>query len=1436
MAANMTHLGGGQLGRRPQSNQQLPQLLYSQIIQHPVPTGGWRTAVSPNMRVGHVMNIITNTLLAMPQADSNQVIHVALNFERDAYTGAQDKATYEGRILGRVNDLYKKRQANEQNIQNSLSQAAQQNQAQMMMNPNMQMRSLGQPLQQGFQALHQQMQPPPMNQPGQPNINLNHPTGLPMNPNQQAMQMGAQMRPQPTQGARLAGLSPQDQLKAQQLAVRKIQEMGDPLRNQLRGQLSQKYGPQIMGHLQHEGVDPLLWYFQSQFGLQILQSMKGQAGANQSGMPVQAHQQRAMNQPGQQLPTGPNGEYGPFANVESIMNQQKAGLIAQEAGQMVVPASIGAGRNATPQPMGSVPGPNQGAGQPTLPHQPQQQQFNHQPAQQLKMDQLAAQSQAQIRAQAQAKQIHGQPGGLNGPGGTSQSPAMNTLNTPVRRSPMGVGQTEGYAQLGQGNMPFAQQIMDPRFNQAGQRTPVGPNGNIHKQQVLHNLLQQLPPETQQHIMHLPPDKMQESIMKWHNSRGAGPVAGRPQNGPNPIHQPVNQPQAMNQFQAANSHFGQHPNNNVQVNQHSQAMMQQMNKIRGSNMAPGSLDRQAFMDNMAIPPKILDQLRMSSPQANAFPELKKWAQLKQWIAQKTLPQQTIQSLLAIQNAQFQTILKAAQQGSAAAGVQPSQPNSIQQGIHNNGQANPQMAQPATNMAPSNPEFQITAVEIQNVRNNNREKFKDVSDDQIKQLLIQMKMRIFQNKANKTAGAPAQTPQITQTGHSATAPTPSQPVTGTVASQAQQNVAPETSTSSPAIQGRNMKQTQNRPAPTASAAPTTKTGTKRPMPDDAGDVVNAVNTPVQRPHGQPAQPTASLAPPRIPQLTPEQVASMQSEQQQKYGAMVNRQSGQAPVVSEEVTRLKAIGQEQHLVAMKELYPDIHMSPEQYRDAAQRIQSMCIEMTSMGKVLVKWYSATRNDGFAKSFFHSRLRLVKQYVDGEKMTALKPKLSITPAELDNIRNLLETMNKEVAIHYPNGINGMRRNPSQQQSAEPTPAQSMSARPGAPTTNPAQLNAANLDKQTQAFNRMHQRNNSRAGTTPAAPTTSQPPFSFGAQSPDGQPTYATKPAITQENLQLPARKKVKTEARAGMGPNQTGPSINASPQVQKLSSPEMGRRQAPPDAKQTAAAPKILCSDQYCEFRSIGFPTEEALHKHIEEDHTKPTGDPIKFAADGLAEAMGLDSNGKVKKIASTGGNVRSPADTSKHAQTPTGRAEPTISREAPMRRQGSAAGSKPNELIRTIAGKIGTPKADLPSKTTDGTTAMMTHATRDEVMGNTIDPQELLSGVTGLETGGGGAILDMNVYRAITPNDTPESSKDSASSEPNSDVSEGVTLNVNIDMGFDTWDPFGFGYTTANMELGNMDSLGGLPYPGFSWDEINPDFDKPFTLNTDLFSLDSS
>lgn len=464
--------------------------------------------------------------------------------------------------------------------------------------------------------------------------------------------------------------------------------------------------------------------------------------------------------------------------------------------------------------------------------------------------------------------------------------------------------------------------------------------------------------------------------------------------------------------------------------------------------------------------------------------------------------------------------------------------------------------------------------------------------------------------------------------------------------------------------------------------------------------------------------------------------------------------------------------------------------------------------------------------------------------MTTLKKAFSLKPNELDSVRAMLEGMARDVANQYPQV---MKRNATQQQHApESGPQQGVSENTATPPMGaPTPLNAANLEKQN-ALNKIHQRTASKSGQPPAAPTTSQPPFPFGAQSPNGQPTYIGKPAVTQADLQLPARKRPKTSGQPGLGSG--GVSASSSPQVQKASSPELVKRQTP--AEHTTPKLAYQCPEPSCEAHSTGFATEEARRNHIEEEHVKPLQDPFKFMTENLATRLGLDPDGHPK--APPNASTTAPPmtlDPSKQGQTPASRADATpMSREPSMKRQCSAAGAKPTDLVKTMAGKTSTPKPDVGTQSGDGTIASAKTSGADGAWPmTTIDPQDLLQNLGGIESGGGGAIFDMMVYRAITPNDTPESSKDSASSEPNSDVSEGVSLNLQLNvgpdpnMGFDKWQPFGIGQNdldSTDMNMTGMD-LGITDentMPLFSWDDVNPDFTKEFTLDTSFYSLETT
>jgi hypothetical protein len=130
-------------------------------------------------------------------------------------------------------------------------------------------------------------------------------------------------------------------------------------------------------------------------------------------------------------------------------------------------------------------------------------------------------------------------------------------------------------------------------------------------------------------------------------------------------------------------------------------------------------------------------------------------------------------------------------------------------------------------------------------------------------------------------------------------------------------------------------------------------------------------------------------------------------------------------------------------------------------------------------------------------------------------------------------------------------------------------------------------------------------------------------------------------------------------------------------------------------------------------------------------------------------------------------------------------------------------------------------------------------------VNPQDLLHNFQSSETGAGGAISDMNVYRSITPNDTPESSKDSGISEPTSDISEGVGLSIGLDFDND-WQPFGTGDADDLLAFGNIsvnpdEDMGGMfnddnsQYVPWS-DFMDPSmFDKGFSFDTSMFSMNT-
>lgn len=390
--------------------------------------------------------------------------------------------------------------------------------------------------------------------------------------------------------------------------------------------------------------------------------------------------------------------------------------------------------------------------------------------------------------------------------------------------------------------------------------------------------------------------------------------------------------------------------------------------------------------------------------------------------------------------------------------------------------------------------------------------------------------------------------------------------------------------------------------------------------------------------------------------------------------------------------------------------------------------------------------------------------------MTQLKDTLTIRIPEIDEAAKLLQSMIMDCAA--------IAKGHQLARSQESAP-----------------LSHDNLEKQTAELNKTQHNRSASKGQPPAAPTTAQPPFPFGAASPHGNPSYAlNRPTVNRDNLQLPPRKKTKT------GEHPTPPQATPSPQISKTTSPEAKRI---PEPKMQPAKPAFKCSEPDCDTIG-GFPSEAALSAHNQEEHVKPLEDPIKFMQDNLALALGLDANGQAKNVESVAKSEQTPG------ATPMSRAASTVK---PAK---AAAGGQADGAADPWA--------------------------------NTIDPQSLFTTIGTFEFGAGGAIADMKAYRSMTPNDTPESSKDSGASEPNSDIAENSGLDMDI-----KWRAFDSDLL-MNMNNVRMDGLDSLqtgdasidqflvddPMPAMTdtinWDDVHVDFDKPFVLDTSMFSLNVS
>lgn len=859
---------------------------------------------------------------------------------------------------------------------------------------------------------------------------------------QQQQQQGGVPRPGPQ-----IGLTQQDAPRVMELAAMMFANTSEQEKMNIRQRFLSTLNQDALQRLQVTNMDPLQSYFRNAAATQVRQD-KMTRMAQQGGMPQQGHnvpvtappmqpqrsmQPSPMNAQAQQPPSmSATPEYAQFmAGMENApptikhnaVAQQQQGVLAQQAGQTVVPVS-GAG-DATLQPgamnnremlmseqMGA--NPNQRA-------QMQQQMFNAQQLQQQQRMQQAQQGvqqpQARINAQAQAQQnmgLQGQPGGMNGPMPQQQSPALQNINQPMRAQGQQMPNSET-PQPGP-NGPFGQPL-DPRFMQANQRNSIGANGMNAARGI--NGFPNIPAEQ---LSQIPPDKLEEMMAKWGQNRPPGmnptginggrpqmPMQGNPQARPgqqNP-QQPgqFNAQQAVASFMMANPGqrppaaltAGMTPQQQMMLQQQMAAMRPNPNMQRPPNFMQMD-QRNSQMEVLDIPQVLLGHQHM--PQGFP-PEVKKWGQMKHWVSTNpAMGPPHLDAVNKLQRSHLQMIMKQRQQpqpgmqpgapitqgggppnpvGMGAAPVATMVPNPMQMNPGNNMPGPPQMRQP------------ISAQDILQARTQAGPKLAQATDDQIRNFLMarqahaqgqmnpqqqhQLRQQQMQIQANRMAqlnnGQPPSQPNQQQPNPNATAPNSVKPQ-----SQIQQTKPPQPEPAANSANNANRPRTQqqqqnarNAVQNSSPAQPSNKL--KRASSDDVIEVPNP-NAQQSRSAPQPTQdkPQVSQQPSQSKALTAHQIAALKPDERKRYEAMLlHRAQNQNPLrdlTAEQQERFRKLVSEEQQSSRNPL-PDIPMDAETKKRMQDSLQAVLPHAKNVSKVIPRWFALTLDDERTRKYFRT-------------------------------------------------------------------------------------------------------------------------------------------------------------------------------------------------------------------------------------------------------------------------------------------------------------------------------------------------------------------------------------------------------------------------------------------------------------------------------------
>jgi hypothetical protein len=421
-----------------------------------------------------------------------------------------------------------------------------------------------------------------------------------------------------------------------------------------------------------------------------------------------------------------------------------------------------------------------------------------------------------------------------------------------------------------------------------------------------------------------------------------------------------------------------------------------------------------------------------------------------------------------------------------------------------------------------------------------------------------------------------------------------------------------------------------------------------------------------------------------------------------------------------------------------------------------------------------------------------MRQFKTGPDWT-INDQFTIAPEYLSGTINYIRKLFHAMITR----VNQQQNQPSgQRPSSVP---QGSSTMPQPHQNNMPALNASNLQQlqqQEEALQRARRASSQAASATSAVP---QPPF--GAPSPQGVPHAYGPGSIPPEKLKIPPSKKRKQSHPGGTPTQGQAPGTPVS----KL----QAAKQAVPDAK--TAAPVLggpfKCSVIECQHHHLGFATQDAIDKHVEESHKveEPINDPLEFAIESFHTSLVKDEEGAqpqdLTKDLLTTGIVPSSA---KHEV----KGEAIAPNTTGVGRAPGPPGTKPaspgstQQTPRTTAAKVPTSSALKPSPSKDGKkeavkpvdqSAPSAAVTKDPWADSTISLEAIqdtfmdFGGDSGFGFGSMDEFINPEMFANAQSEDTPDSVETGVATQTpkDSEVPKIQDASGKFDVSEDSWIP---------------------------------------------------